>query len=69
MHAAPPRRQRPTAPLHPLPSPQVVIDAKERLRWSPQLHSRFCQAVAELGGCAFAKPKDIVTKVRRTPPP
>jgi len=34
---------------------RVVVDSKERLRWSPQLHQRFCQAVDELGGCAFAK--------------
>lgn len=34
---------------------RVTIDSKERLRWSPQLHQRFCKAVAELGGSAVAK--------------
>lgn len=34
---------------------RVVIDSKERLRWSPALHQRFCQAVDSLGGCAVAK--------------
>ena len=33
----------------------VLIDSKERLRWSPQLHRVFCEAVEELGGSAFAK--------------
>ena len=34
---------------------RITVDAKERLRWSPALHQRFCQAVAELGGSALAK--------------
>ena len=33
----------------------VLIDSKERLRWSPLLHRAFCEAVEELGGSAFAK--------------
>lgn len=42
---------------------RVIIDSKERLRWSPQLHQRFCDAVESLGGCAVAKPKDIVHRM------
>lgn len=34
---------------------RVTIDSNMRLRWSPQLHQHFCNAVAALGGSAFAK--------------
>ncbi len=54
--------QQPHAEQSPPPSScggdgelRVVIDSKERLRWSPALHQRFCQAVDSLGGCAVAK--------------
>lgn len=53
--------QQPPAEQSPPPSSsgdgelRVVIDSKERLRWSPALHHRFCQAVDSLGGCAVAK--------------
>lgn len=37
---------------------------KKRLRWSPELHSRFVEAVDELGGVDRATPKTILQRMR-----
>jgi SHAQKYF class myb-like DNA-binding protein len=35
-------------------------DGKQRLRWTPELHKRFVEAVMRLGGLDLATPKGIM---------
>ena len=47
----------PSDPQAPEPAPSAY---KQRLRWTPELHERFTQAVQELGGPDEATPKQIM---------
>lgn len=42
---------------------RITVDrcgSQERLRWTPQLHQRFCEATAALGGAPFAKVSTVL---------
>lgn len=38
----------------------LSVDAKPRLKWTPQLHERFVDAVSQLGGVDKATPKSVM---------
>ena len=40
---------------------EVLPDTKPRLRWTPELHDRFVEVVAQLGGADVATPKAILS--------
>lgn len=40
--------------------PNAALGYKPRLRWTPELHERFAQAVTDLGGPDVATPKQIL---------
>ena len=42
------------------PAPSGFNSSKPRLRWTPELHSRFVSCVKELGGSDKATPKGIM---------
>ncbi|CAN6484546.1 unnamed protein product [Victoria cruziana] len=44
----------------------LSTDPKPRLRWTPELHQRFVEAVAHLGGAEKATPKSLM-RVMRVP--
>ncbi|KAF1873048.1 hypothetical protein Lal_00016168 [Lupinus albus] len=38
----------------------LSTDAKPRLKWTPELHQRFIEAINQLGGAEKATPKSIM---------
>ncbi|XLR65474.1 hypothetical protein S83_016146, partial [Arachis hypogaea] len=38
----------------------LSTDAKPRLKWTPELHQRFIEAVHQLGGAEKATPKSLM---------
>lgn len=51
---------------HTQQAPSKSLSGKNRLRWTPQLHSRFCAATSRLGGPEISTPKGIL-KLMATP--
>ncbi|XP_047336107.1 myb family transcription factor PHL13-like [Impatiens glandulifera] len=49
----------PPPPSHHHPLMSMTSEPKPRLRWNPHLHSRFVQAINQLGGPNKASPKNI----------
>ena len=39
------------------PKPGTRAQGKQRLRWTPQLHKRFVEAVNRLGGSTWRRPR------------
>lgn len=41
----------------------MLPEVKPRLRWTPDLHERFVQAIKHLGGARDATPKGILAEL------
>ena len=54
------RRNRALAPARAAEQAAQQLGGRPRLRWSPQLHERFAEAVSILGGADLATPRQIL---------